>query len=79
MRCIGPRAKDADLCILIWEEVHRVHQEGILLEVEQGAMLDEGDMALVRATTIHQEWEEVYAASQYHPAEDDSRSHGCSF
>ena len=34
MRCIGPRAKDADLWILIWEELHRVHQEGILVEVE---------------------------------------------
>ena len=34
MRCVGPRAKDADLWILIWGEVHRVHQEGILQEVE---------------------------------------------
>ena len=34
MKCIGPRAKDANLWILIWEESHRVHQEGILLEVE---------------------------------------------
>ena len=34
MRCIGPRAKDADLWILTWEELHRVHQEGILVEVE---------------------------------------------
>ena len=34
MRCIGPTAKDADLWILIWEELHRVHQEGILVEVE---------------------------------------------
>ena len=34
MRCIGPRPKDADLWILIWEELHRVHQEGILVEVE---------------------------------------------
>ena len=33
MRCIGPRAKDADLWILIWEELHRVHQEGILVGV----------------------------------------------
>ena len=32
-RCIGPRAKDADLWILIWE-FHRVHQEGFLVEVE---------------------------------------------
>ena len=34
MRCIGRRAKDADLWILIWEELHREHQEGILVEVE---------------------------------------------
>ena len=34
MRCSGPRAKDADLWILIWEELHRVHQEGIVVEVE---------------------------------------------
>ena len=27
MKCIGSEAKDADLWILIWEEVHRVHQE----------------------------------------------------
>ena len=33
-RCIGPRAKDADLWILTWEELHRIHQEGILVEVE---------------------------------------------
>ena len=35
MRCIGPRAKDADLWILISEESHRVHQEGVLVEVER--------------------------------------------
>ena len=34
MRCIGPRAKDADLWILIWEDFHRVHQEGVWVEVE---------------------------------------------
>ena len=34
MKCIGPRARNADLWILIWEEQHRVHQEGILVEVE---------------------------------------------
>ena len=27
--CIGQKAKDADLWILIWEDVHRVNQEGI--------------------------------------------------
>ena len=30
----GPRAKGADLWILMWEELHRVHQEGILVEDE---------------------------------------------
>ena len=34
MKCIGPKAKDADLWIWIWEEVRRIHQEGVLLEVE---------------------------------------------
>ena len=34
MRCIGPRAKDADLWILIWKEWHSVHQESVLVEVE---------------------------------------------
>ena len=34
MRCIGPRAKDADLWILIWEALHKAHQGGILVEVE---------------------------------------------
>ena len=34
MKCIGPRAKDADVWIMIWEELHRVHQEGVLVEVE---------------------------------------------
>ena len=33
-RCIGPRAKDADLRVLISEELHRVHQQGILVEIE---------------------------------------------
>ena len=34
MKCSGPQAKDADLWILMWEEVLRVHQESILLEAE---------------------------------------------
>ena len=34
MRYIGPRAKDADLWILIWEELHKLHQESILVEVQ---------------------------------------------
>ena len=34
MRSSTSRTKDADLWILIWEELHRVHQEGILVEVE---------------------------------------------
>ena len=32
MKCIDPRAKDADLWILIREELLRAHQEGMLLE-----------------------------------------------
>ena len=35
MICSGPKANDTDLWILIREESHRVHQEGILVEVEQ--------------------------------------------
>ena len=34
MKCIGPRAKDADLWIFNWEEVRRIRQEGVLQEVE---------------------------------------------
>ena len=33
-RCIGPKAKDANLSILIGEEVRRILQEGSRLEVE---------------------------------------------
>ena len=97
MGCSGPGAKDADLWILIWEELHGVRQEGILVEVEhvkahrskkemqhmshfqrfitegnakadecakEGAMLDGGLGAQVRAITIQQEREEVHAALQ---------------
>ena len=31
-KCMGPKAKDADLWVLIWEEVRRIHQEGALPE-----------------------------------------------
>ena len=34
MRCIGSRAKDAGLWIFIGEASHKVHQEGMLVEVE---------------------------------------------
>ena len=34
MKCIGSKAKDADLWISIWEEVRRIRPEGMLLEVE---------------------------------------------
>ena len=34
MKCIGPSAKDADLWISMWEELHKVQQKGILVEVE---------------------------------------------
>ena len=95
MKCIGPRAKGADLWIWILEEVRRVHQEGVLLEVEHvkahrskkekqemtlfegfvtegneradelakdGAMLDGGEMAQKRASTVQQRREEASAA-----------------
>ena len=97
MRCIGSRAKDADLWIIIWEELHRVHPEGTRVEAQhfnahrskkemqnrslfekfitggiekadelakEGARLDGGDVAQVRAITIVQEGQEVYAALQ---------------
>ena len=92
MKCIGSRAMDADLWIWIWEEVRRIHQEGVLLEVEHvkahrskkevqemklfegfvtegneradefekdGAMLDGGEMAQKRASTVQQGREEA--------------------
>ena len=34
MKCIGPKAKDADLWIAIWEELHKLRPEEILIEVE---------------------------------------------
>ena len=34
LQCLGPKAKDAQLWMLLWEEVHRIHQEGVRLEVE---------------------------------------------
>ena len=46
-----PRAKDADLWILIWEELHRVHREGILVEVEH-----------VKA---HRTWKEIQQMSLF--------------
>ena len=33
LKFIGPKAKDAHLWILIWEEVRGIHEEGISLEV----------------------------------------------
>ena len=95
MKRSGPKAKDAELWVLIWEEVHRTHQ-GVQREVEHvkahfsmketqemtlfersvtegieradglakdGAMLDGGEMAQLRASTV-QRREEEYAASQ---------------
>ena len=48
MRYIGPRAKDANLWILIWEGLHRVHQEDILMQVEHvRAYRTEKDMQLM--------------------------------
>ena len=34
IKCIGPKAKDADMWILILEEVHTLHKECTLLEAE---------------------------------------------
>ena len=34
MKYLGPKTKGADLWMLIWEEVRRLHQEGIPREVE---------------------------------------------
>ena len=31
---LAQEGRDADLWILIWEELHRVHREGLLVEVE---------------------------------------------
>ena len=33
-KCKGPKAKDADLGVLIWEELHSVHPEVTLVDVE---------------------------------------------
>ena len=33
MKCIGPKAKDADLWIWMWEEVLRMCEQGVPLEV----------------------------------------------
>ena len=33
MKCISPKAKDADVWTLTWEEVRSIHQEGTLPEV----------------------------------------------
>ena len=53
MKCFGPKAQDADLWILIWEEVHRVHEEGILLEVDDvKAQREEGKAANVALREI---------------------------
>ena len=34
MKGIGPGAKDGDLWVLIWEEVRRIQQAGVLVEIE---------------------------------------------
>ena len=49
MRCIGPRAKDADLWIMVWEELHRAHQEGTLVEgrARQSTPFHDGNAACV--------------------------------
>ena len=48
LKYIGPKAKDGELWMLIWEKVRTIHQEGTLLEVE-GASLkgrEAGNVAL---------------------------------
>ena len=40
--CIKPTARDADLWIKIWEELHELAKRGIPLEVEQGTPHKEG-------------------------------------
>ena len=56
MKCIGPEAKDADLLILV--EVRRIHQEGILLEVEHvkahRSQIEKQDMTLFRTPCLRQ-------------------------
>ena len=39
MKCLCPKAKDADLRFVIWEEVRRVHQEGVLIATVRVARL----------------------------------------
>ena len=69
MKFIGPKAKDADLWILIWEELHEVRQEG-LLEVELnnasrqggGARTDVDDCVTernTRADELAKTWSDV--------------------
>ena len=98
MKRIVPKAKDADLWRLIWQELHRVHPEGILLEVQNvkahrsqkekqershfecfvadrneranelardGAKLDGGEMAQIRASTVQQKGKDIHAILQY--------------
>ena len=47
MECVGPKAKDADLWILIWEELHKVPREGTLVEgqARQSARIQEREAA----------------------------------
>ena len=39
---VGPKAKDADLRIPIWEETHMIRQEGMDMEVQHDLSLEEG-------------------------------------
>ena len=41
-KCVGPKAKDADLRIPIWEETHMIRQEGMDMEVQHDLSLEEG-------------------------------------
>ena len=53
MKCIGPKAKDADSWIVIWEELHELRLKSLSLKVmrkaeelaKEGAMMDSLDKA----------------------------------
>ena len=76
MTCVDPQAKDADLWMLIWEEMRSIHQEGVLLDAKAHLSKNEkqettflercgGEMASIRASTDEQKREEACAALQF--------------
>ena len=34
MKCIGPKAKDADLWMALWEELNKLRSKEVVIEVE---------------------------------------------